>query len=113
MNNTRRNIIKDVKRAVIKIGSSALTTENGLNINVINSLSQDISSLMKKKGLEIILVSSGAISSGMRKIGLPQRPQSIPTTGSCSNRPRQSYSFIRKCLQKLWPDSRTDSGNKG
>jgi len=77
MNNTRRNIIKDVKRAVIKIGSSALTTENGLNINVINSLSQDISSLMKKRGLEIILVSSGAISSGMRKIGLPQRPQSI------------------------------------
>jgi len=77
MSNARRNIIKDVKRVVIKIGSSALTTEDGLNINVINSLSHDISSLMKKRGLEIILVSSGAISSGMRKIGLSQRPQSI------------------------------------
>ncbi|MBN1227570.1 MAG: glutamate 5-kinase [Deltaproteobacteria bacterium] len=77
MNNTRGNILKGVKRAVIKIGSGALTTDNGLNTEVINSISQDISSLMKKKGLEIILVSSGAISSGMRKIGLSKRPQSI------------------------------------
>jgi glutamate 5-kinase len=77
MNNTRGNILKGVKRAVVKIGSGALTTDNGLNTDVINSISQDISSLMKKSGLEIILVSSGAISSGMRKIGLSKRPQSI------------------------------------
>jgi glutamate 5-kinase len=77
MNNTRGNILKGVKRAVVKIGSGALTTDNGLNTDVINSISQDISSLMKKRGLEIILVSSGAISSGMRKIGLSKRPQSI------------------------------------
>jgi len=77
MNNTRGNILKGVKRAVIKIGSGALTIDNGLNTDVIKSISQDISSLMKKRGLEIILVSSGAISSGMRKIGLSKRPQSI------------------------------------
>jgi glutamate 5-kinase len=77
MNNTRGNILKGVKRAVVKIGSGALTTDNGLNTDVINSISQDISSLMKKSGLEIILVSSGAISSGMRKMGLSKRPQSI------------------------------------
>lgn len=77
MNHSRKDILSPVKRVVIKIGSGVLTTKEGLNLDVINTLSEDIYDLMKKRGLEIILVSSGAIASGIRKMGLSQRPQSI------------------------------------
>jgi glutamate 5-kinase len=74
---SRKKIVDSVKRVVIKIGSGALTTKEGLNLGVINALSKDISHLMEKNGLEIILVSSGAIASGIKKMGYSQRPQSI------------------------------------
>lgn len=77
MKNLRKDILQPVKRAVIKIGSGVLTTKEGLNLNIINALSEDICRLMEKKRLEIILVSSGAIASGIKKMGLSQRPQSI------------------------------------
>jgi len=74
---SRQEIVDPVKRVVIKIGSGALTTKDGLNLDVINALSKDISHLMERNGLEIILVSSGAIASGIKKMGYSQRPQSI------------------------------------
>ena len=74
---SRKTIVDPVKRVVIKIGSGALTTKEGLNLDLINALSKDISRLMEKNGLEIILVSSGAIASGIKKMGYSQRPQSI------------------------------------
>ncbi len=77
MKNLRKDILQPVKRAVIKIGSGVLTTKEGLNLNIINALSEDICRLMEKRRLEIILVSSGAIASGIKKMGLSQRPQSI------------------------------------
>jgi len=77
MNHSRKDILSPVKRVVIKIGSGVLTTQEGLNLDVIKTLSEDIYQLIKKRGLEIILVSSGAIASGIKKMGLSQRPQSI------------------------------------
>jgi len=74
---SRKKIVDSVKRVVIKIGSGALTTKEGLNLGVINALSKDISHFMEKNRLEIILVSSGAIASGIKKMGYSQRPQSI------------------------------------
>jgi len=74
---SRKKIVDSVKRVVIKIGSGALTTKEGLSLDVINALSKDISHLMEKNGLEIILISSGAIASGIKKMGYSQRPQSI------------------------------------
>lgn len=68
--------IKDVKRLVIKVGSGVITGENGLNSRIINSLAKEICQL-KQQGKEVIVVSSGAISAGMKKIGLKRRPSSI------------------------------------
>lgn len=75
-NPDRKRLLKGVKRAVVKVGSGVLTLRNGLNHNVIEDLSAGISHL-RRKGIEVILVSSGAIASGMRKIGLTQRPRSV------------------------------------
>ena len=66
-----------VKRAVVKIGSNVLTESGGLNLKVIRSISRQASQLMDA-GVEVILISSGAMASGIRKIGLPRRPDEIP-----------------------------------
>lgn len=65
-----------MKRVVVKVGSGVLTSHNGLNIAAIDHLTAELSAL-KTQGLEIILVSSGAIASGLKKIGFSQRPQSV------------------------------------
>jgi glutamate 5-kinase len=74
---SRDNILRHVKRVVIKIGSGALTAQDGLNLELIHALCEDICTLITKRGLETVLVSSGAIACGMKKMGLSQRPQSI------------------------------------
>jgi len=66
-----------VTRAVVKVGSNVLTRDNGLNLDVIHSVSRQIC-LLADRGVEVILVSSGAMAAGMRKLGLPGRPDEIP-----------------------------------
>ena len=73
---SRKDLLKNVKRVVVKVGSGVLTRKDGLNRAVINDLSDDICHL-KKKGIEVILVTSGAIASGLKKIGMTRRPESI------------------------------------
>jgi glutamate 5-kinase len=72
----RKLLLKGVRRVVVKVGSGVLTGKDGLNPRVISDLTKDICAL-RKKGTEVILVSSGAISSGLKKIGLPKRPDTI------------------------------------
>ncbi len=66
-------------RIVIKIGTSTLTHKTGqLNIRRTQDLCRVIGDL-KNAGHEIILVSSGAISMGVGKLSLKERPNDIPT----------------------------------
>lgn len=71
-------------RIVIKVGTSTLTHQNGnINIRRIENLCKVISDL-KNAGLEVILVSSGAIAMGVGKLGLNEKPQDIPTKQACA-----------------------------
>lgn len=71
-------------RIVIKVGTSTLTHQNGnINIRRIETLCKVISDL-KNSGLEIILVSSGAIGMGVGKLGLKRKPQDIPSKQACA-----------------------------
>jgi glutamate 5-kinase len=72
----RKQMLAKVRRAVIKVGSGVLTRSSGLNLNVIDDLTTDIAGL-RKKGLEIILISSGAIAAGLRKLGISKRPDDV------------------------------------
>jgi glutamate 5-kinase len=76
MKSDRKTLLKPVKRVVIKAGSGMLTGSDGLNTKVINNLSSEICGLWEN-GIEVILVSSGAIASGLKKLGLTKRPKSI------------------------------------
>lgn len=73
---TRKDLLKRVKRVVVKIGSGVLTADNGLNMAVIDGITAEICDL-RRAGLEVILVSSGAIASGLKKMGMKKRPQSV------------------------------------
>ncbi len=75
-NTDRKKLFKSAKRIVIKAGSGILTGKNGLNRSTISNITNDICEL-REKGYEIILVSSGAISAGLRKTGHSKKPEAI------------------------------------
>ncbi|MCL5986595.1 MAG: glutamate 5-kinase [Actinobacteria bacterium] len=65
-------------RWVIKLGSSILTDDSGrLDMEYFARIARDIAHL-KKEGLEIVLVSSGAIAAGMQKLNITSRPKEMP-----------------------------------
>ncbi len=72
----RKALLGPVKRLVVKVGSGVLTHQEGLNEGVMNLLVDDIIGL-RNSGREVILVSSGAIASGLRKLGMKRRPASV------------------------------------
>lgn len=73
-----RDGLKNTKRVVFKVGTSSLTYPNGkLNINKIDLLVRVISDL-KNRGVDVVLVSSGAIGVGVGKLSLPGKPKDMP-----------------------------------
>ena len=79
MNNlTRRQIIEKTKHLVVKVGTNVLTTQAGLlNQDRIHHLVEEICEI-RKRGIDVILVSSGAVGAGMGRIGLDKRPKLHP-----------------------------------
>ena len=69
--------LENARRVVIKVGSNVLTAQSSLNTSAIESISSQICILIDR-GLEVLLVSSGAMAAGLRKIGLDRRPDEIP-----------------------------------
>ena len=66
-------------RIVVKIGTSTLAHGTGnLNIRRVEAICKILSDI-KNSGVELILVSSGAIGMGVGKLGLRERPKDIPT----------------------------------
>ena len=73
----RRGLAK-VKRLVVKVGSGLISSpETGLDPGRIGALADEMAAL-RNDGKEVALVSSGAIASGMSRLGLARRPRSIP-----------------------------------
>jgi glutamate 5-kinase len=69
---------KQIKRVVIKIGSSSLTSMHGeISRRKLESLAEQIVAL-KDAGYETAVVSSGAVAAGYRKLGCIDRPSSLP-----------------------------------
>ncbi len=77
MSAERKEIIKNAKRILIKIGSGVLTGENGLDLTIIENIVDEIASLTKE-GYQFVVVSSGAIASGRHRMGFQHKLQSLP-----------------------------------
>ena len=70
-------ILAKAKRLVVKVGSAVMTTTEGLNVAFIAEFADSLAALLAQ-GREVVIVSSGAIAAGFRKIGLPAKPTAIP-----------------------------------
>jgi glutamate 5-kinase len=74
---TRKESLANVKRVLIKIGSAVLTGENGLDLQIIEQLVDEIAHFTKQ-GYQIVIVTSGAIASGKHRMGITGKLKSMP-----------------------------------
>ncbi|WP_460171809.1 glutamate 5-kinase [Thermus sp. FJN-A] len=65
------------KRLVVKVGSAVLAGEGGLDREAMGEIARQVA-LLWQEGREVVLVSSGAVAAGMRRLGLERRPQDMP-----------------------------------
>ena len=74
----RDELLRQAKRVVIKIGSSLIASrETGLSAERIERLAGEIAEV-RAQGREVLVVSSGAVVSGIKKLGLREYPKSLP-----------------------------------
>ncbi len=80
-----REVLKDKRRIVIKVGSSSLVhQETGeLDFMKIEKMIRLISDI-KNQGKDVVLVSSGAVSVGRRILGLQKRPEILSMIQACA-----------------------------
>ncbi len=85
MNETERERLKNKKRVVVKIGSSSLTHEitGNLNMQKLEKLVRTLCDL-RNQGMDVVLVSSGAIAVGRKSLGLMERPKKISLKQACA-----------------------------
>lgn len=76
---TQREAVRDAARIVVKVGSSSLTTSEGLlDHDALRTLSDTLAT-RHGAGTQVVLVSSGAISAGITPLGLASRPKDLAT----------------------------------
>jgi glutamate 5-kinase len=69
----RQTLFDQAKRVVIKVGSAVLTDDNGLELNIIRNIARQVS-FLQSTGREVILVSSGAVAAGRKRLGIVKTP---------------------------------------
>jgi glutamate 5-kinase len=77
MQDIRQKILQQLKRVVIKIGSGVISGAEGLDGSMVARLSGEVNDLCDR-GIEVILVSSGAVAAGRNFLGIEGRPKTIP-----------------------------------
>src|SRR5512141_1417177 len=73
-----REVVLAARRVVVKVGSSSLTTSaGGIDPARVRALVDAVAAL-RGRGVEVVLVSSGAIAAGLAPLGLARRPRALP-----------------------------------
>src|SRR5262249_23119220 len=73
----KQRLLPRVRRAVIKIGSSTLSGDDGINPGRLRLLAEELCGL-HARGIGVGVVSSGAVPAGMARLGMKERPKSLP-----------------------------------
>ncbi len=72
-----RDKVAGARRLVVKIGSALLTNDGqGLDEVAIGGWVDQLAAL-RRRGVEVVLVSSGSVAAGMRSLGMTQRPREL------------------------------------
>jgi glutamate 5-kinase len=83
MNPARKQIVSNVKRALIKIGTGVLAGTDGLDLGIVEQLVDEIVKL-RSGGMQIVIVTSGAIASGKHRMGITGKLKSMPQKQACA-----------------------------
>ncbi|HEY8048881.1 MAG TPA: glutamate 5-kinase [Ramlibacter sp.] len=71
------HVLRDARRIVVKVGSTLVTNEGrGLDANAIGEWARQLAALARE-GREVVMVSSGAIAEGMKRLGWTTRPHEV------------------------------------
>lgn len=82
--NERQKILKESKRIVVKLGTAVLMREEGgVALSRFYSFVEGIADLIKN-GKEVLLVTSGAIGLGVKRLNLEKRPKELPLKQACA-----------------------------
>jgi glutamate 5-kinase len=73
----KRTILRRTRRIVVKIGSQILSSSRGLDEGRIEALVRELAVLHDQKK-ELVVVSSGAVVAGMTRLGIKEKPKTIP-----------------------------------
>ncbi|WP_010581615.1 glutamate 5-kinase [Schlesneria paludicola] len=73
----RRDVLNRVRTLVVKVGTNVLSTDDDrLDADRIASLAEQVHAI-RQMGIQLVLVSSGAIGAGMGLLGLKERPKDL------------------------------------
>lgn len=79
-----RAALAETHRLVVKLGTQVVTLDGiQLAVERLERLCESLARL-RKRGIEVILVSSGAVGMGMRALGLKERPRSLGLRQACA-----------------------------
>lgn len=79
MEQTPRQALREAKRIVVKLGTNVVTTAQGeLNRPLLEGLAQEIVE-RRRAGKQILLITSGAVRTGLARLGLPGDTEDVPT----------------------------------
>src|SRR6202142_1768349 len=79
-----RRHLRDAHRLVVKLGTHVVAEDSGAP--ALDRIGAIVASLarLRSAGRQVLLVTSGAVSLGMRVLGLPERPRSLGSRQACA-----------------------------
>ncbi|MDR3038425.1 MAG: glutamate 5-kinase [Candidatus Adiutrix sp.] len=97
-----RSDLRRSRRVMIKIGTGVLFEKEGLSRNRLKVLARQAAAL-RGEGREVLLVSSGAVGVGRKKLGLTERPKTLLLKQACA-------AVGQACLMTAWEKALADEG---
>ena len=70
--------LSDIHTLVIKVGTTLLSGPNGFDGRILEGLVKEIIALKRERGMNDLIVSSGALGCGMASLGMKERPKVLP-----------------------------------
>src|SRR3970282_599839 len=72
------SLLSGIRRVVVKLGSGTVTDPGkGLREPTIRALASQLSSAWTKSGVSFVVVTSGAIAAGRKKLGMTESPRTV------------------------------------
>lgn len=75
--NQKQRLLRRVRRAVVKVGSSIVSGGPGLNRQRLATFVDELVAL-RTAGIEVLVVTSGAVAAGVAHLQMKQRPKTVP-----------------------------------